>query len=98
MRENALQTKCIKYLKEQGIYFINIHGDGWGSKGSPDIIACIDGRFVAFELKVDKNQMQSDQQIHAIRIKRNKGLHYCPRTIHRFIAIIEAIKDGRLDG
>lgn len=92
MRESSLQTKCIDYLKSCGIYFINIHGGGWGAKGAPDLIACIDGRFVAFELKVGMNDMQPDQRIHRQRILKNQGRHYCPRTLEEFISIVEEVR------
>lgn len=93
MTESKLQDDCISFLKEQGIYYINIHGSGWGSKGSPDLITCINGRFVAFELKVGTNTMEPAQKVHKRRIERNKGLHYCPRTLEEFINIIVA-KEG----
>lgn len=88
MKESSLQSKCIEYLKSKGIYYINIHGSGWGAKGSPDLITCINGKFVAFELKVGDNEMQPDQRIHKRRIEKNGGQHYCPRTIDEFIKII----------
>lgn len=95
--ESKLQQQCIKYLKEQGIYYINIHGGGWSAKGTPDLITCINGRFAAFELKVGNNEMQPDQKIHKKRIESNKGLHYCPRSLDEFIKIIESIR-GEKDG
>ena len=63
-KETKLQQKCIEYLQSEGIYYINIHGGGWGAKGAPDLITCINGRFIAFELKVDNNDMQPDKRIH----------------------------------
>lgn len=91
MRESKLQRNCIQYLKSLGIYYINLHGGGWSAKGAPDLIACIKGQFVAFEFKVEDNDMQPDQKIHMKRIKANGGLHYCPRTLDEFIQIIDEI-------
>ena len=87
--EKKLQDKAISYLKGRGIYFLNLYGDGMSGKGKPDIIACIKGRFVAFELKVGSNDMQDDQRIHKIRIERSKGLHFSPYTIEEFIELVE---------
>lgn len=92
MKESKLQQECIKYLKSQGIYYINIHGGGWAAKGAPDLIACIKGQFVAFEFKVRDNDMQPDQRLHKKRIEANGGLHYCPRTLDEFIQIIDELK------
>jgi len=92
-REKKLQDKAIQHLKERGIYCLNLYGDGRSGKGKPDIIACINGRFVAFELKVGKNEMQDDQKIHKLRIERSNGLHFSPYTIEEFLAIVEAIEN-----
>lgn len=92
MKESKLQDKCIEYLKSQGIYHINIFGSGRTAKGAPDLICCINGRFVAFELKVEDNEMQPDQVIHKRRIERNGGIHYCTRTLEEFISKVEGIK------
>lgn len=89
--EKKLQDKAISYLKGRGIYYLNLYGDGRSGKGKPDIIACIKGRFVVFELKVDDNDMQDDQKIHKIRIERSGGLHYTPYTLSEFIEIVEGL-------
>lgn len=92
--EKKLQDKAIRYLRERGIYYLNLYGDGFSGKGKPDIIACINGRFVAFELKVGANDMQDDQRIHKLRIERSNGLHYSPYTEDEFISIVEALLNG----
>lgn len=87
--EKKLQDKAVEYLRGRGIYYLNLYGDGMSGKGKPDIIACIKGRFVAFELKDGDNVMQDAQKIHKIRIKRSSGLHYSPYTLSEFIDIVE---------
>lgn len=92
--EKKLQDKAIAYLKENKIYYINQFGDGFTGKGKPDLITCIDGKFVAFELKVGKNDLQDDQVIHKRRIEKSNGLHFSPYTIGEFIEIVERLKHG----
>lgn len=87
--EKRLQDKAIRYLKGRGIYYLNLFGDGMSGKGKPDLIVCIKGRFVAFELKVGANNMQDDQIIHKIRIERSGGLHFSPYTFEEFKKIME---------
>ena len=89
--EKRLQDKVIRYLKDRGIYYLNLYGDGWSGKGKPDIIACINGKFVAFELKVGANDMQADQVIHKRRIERSGGLHFSPYSLEEFIDIVEGL-------
>lgn len=91
--EKKLQDKVIRYLKGRGIYYLNLYGDGMSGKGKPDIIACINGLFVAFELKVGSNDMQDDQKIHKLRIERSGGLHFAPYTLEEFIKIVEDLEN-----
>lgn len=91
--EKKLQDNAIKYLKDNKIYYINQFGNGWASKGAPDLIVCINGKFVAFELKVGNNDLQDDQKIHRLRIIRSSGLHYAPYTLEEFIRIVEDLKN-----
>ena len=92
--EKKLQDKAIAHLKDLGIYHLNLYGDGRSGKGKPDIIACINGRFVAFELKVGSNDMQDDQKLHKLRIERSHGLHFSPYTLEEFICIVEVLLNG----
>ena len=74
---------------------MNLFGDGWSGKGKPDLIACINGKFVAFELKVGSNDMQDDQKIHKLRIERSGGLHFSPYTLEEFINIVEELRNEK---
>lgn len=92
--ERDLQSSCLKWLKEnhrRDVVVANIHGGGWTAKGFPDLICCINGRYVAFELKVGRNGMQSDQRIWRERIRQCGGLHYTPYTLAEFVDIVERI-------
>lgn len=73
---------------------MNIYGSGYTSKGAPDLILIIDGRFVALELKVGDNDMQPDQRIHKMRIERSGGMHYVPRSLNDVKKIIEELQRG----
>ena len=90
--EKRLQDKAIRYLKGRGIYYLNLFGDGYSGKGKPDLIVCIKGKFVAFELKVGANNMQDDQIIHKIRIERSGGLHFSPYSFEEFKKIMEDLE------
>ena len=90
--EKKLQDKAIAYLEKRGIYNLNLFGDGWSGKGKPDLIVCLNGRFVAFELKVGENDLQDDQKLHRLWIRRSGGLHFSPYTIEEFITIIEELE------
>lgn len=96
--ETKLQEKCIEYLTEHKIYYINMYGSGRTAKGAPDLITCIGGRFVAFELKAGDNAMDDAQIIHMRRIKRSGGWHFCPYTLEEFTEIVRKLVRGEMDG
>ncbi len=90
MLESDLQRKCLDYLKEKRIYALNIHGGSWSSEGTPDLITCINGQFVAFELKRNERQkLRPSQEIHRDRILKSGGLHYVPYSISMFKEIVD---------
>lgn len=91
IHERDLQSKCIDWLKGRDIYTINNHGDGWGGKGKADLIMCVNGRFVAAELKVGENDLSSAQRLHKLWIERNGGIFFSPYTLKEFIEKMEGI-------
>lgn len=49
--EKHIETKIKGYLDSLGAYYIKTHGSVYSRAGTPDIIACINGRFIAIEVK-----------------------------------------------
>ena len=45
--EKIYENKIKSYLKSIGAYFIKTHGDRFSKVGTPDILACVNGKFVA---------------------------------------------------
>lgn len=93
MRESRLQQKCLDWLQENypDILAANIHGSGWSNKGFPDVLCCINGLFVAFELKVGLNEMDAAQRLWRKRILRAGGTHLAPYTLDEFIENVRSI-------
>lgn len=94
MTESVFQKACKRILNEHGHYCVTIHGDGWGNLGTPDLIACVEGKFVTFELKVGKNQLSSAQVIHKKRILGSGGLHFSPRSLKEFEECLRKAVEG----
>ena len=89
--ENDLQSEIMDFLKERKIYVLNIHGGGWGGRGTPDLLLCVKGQFIALELKVEGNKLEPAQIIHKRKIERNGGVHYSPYTFEEFIEIMNEL-------
>ena len=54
--EAKVKDKVTKVLKEEGAYYFFPVQTGYGRAGIPDIICCVDGRFLAIECKAGKNK------------------------------------------
>lgn len=92
-KESKLQSDCLRVLKEREIAHLNVHQSGWTGKGFPDIVACIHGRFVCFELKVKRNKQQPDQVIWQKRIERSGGDYFVPYSLDEFVFILDEVTE-----
>jgi Holliday junction resolvase len=59
MTEQHLQTKLIKALRMHGAYVVKIVAATHA--GVPDVLACVKGRFWAFECKSEKGKLSELQ-------------------------------------
>ena len=73
-REKLYENKIKAYLKSIGAYFIKTHGDRFSRVGTPDIIACVNGHFVAVEVKAE-NGKPSDLPLYHLEQIRKAGGH-----------------------
>lgn len=51
--EKAVKDKIVRLLKEKGVYYFFPATHGYGRSGVPDIIACVNGKFLAIECKAN---------------------------------------------
>ena len=74
MKEVDIVKAIMKYLKTvPGCFCWKEHGGMYGTAGIPDIIACIGGRFVAFEVKTPTGKLTKLQEITIQKIRNAKG-------------------------
>ncbi|MCX7880836.1 MAG: VRR-NUC domain-containing protein [Ignavibacteria bacterium] len=91
MSEKELQRKIIEFFKQRGIYAVKIITSN--RNGVPDIIACLNGRFVAFEVK-SENYKATPLQIYNIEaIQKSGGKAYIVNNYEKFLQIIGGIND-----
>lgn len=90
MREASLQSKVLNELTKRGHFRVNMYGSGYTAKGVPDVIACVCGYFVSFELKVKNNQPTPIQRMQAKKIQNAGGTHF---TIWTFDEFMEALRE-----
>ena len=54
--ESKVKARIHKLLEEHHAYKVNYIGGPMGTNGTPDILACIDGRFVGIEAKAGRGK------------------------------------------
>jgi Holliday junction resolvase len=67
--EGKVKADVRKLLVEYGIYYFSPAANGFGRAGIPDIIGCVQGRFLAIECKAGKGTTTAlqDRELAAIR-------------------------------
>ena len=91
MKESTLQSNISEYLRGRGAFVANIYGSGMTGKGTPDLLVCFNGKFIAVECKVKKNKLSPAQIIQCKRIEQAGGACIVPYTFEEFIKQFEAV-------
>jgi hypothetical protein len=74
MLEKDITAAIMRHLKTKPECFCwKEHGGMYGTAGIPDIICCISGRFVAFEVKQPSGKLTKLQEAMITKIKAAKG-------------------------
>lgn len=70
--EKRFKNKIKRYLKDLGCYRVKYFGCVYSESGTPDILACANGYFLAIEVKA-QNGKPSELQMAKIRQIRASG-------------------------
>ena len=91
MVEKELVAKILHYLKTVPECFAwKEHGGMYGTAGIPDIIACIDGRFYAFEVKTPVGKTTKLQDVTIRKILACGGTASVVRSVDEVRAVINS--------
>lgn len=72
--EAKVKAKIHAILKAHRAYAVNYIGGISANNGTPDILACLNGRFIAIEAKAGKNKPTDLQTLNLKRIDEAGGL------------------------
>jgi len=94
MTEKDITNAILRHLKSVPHCFAwKTHGGMYGTAGIPDVIACIGGRFVAFEVKTESGKLTKLQEITIQKIRDAKGKAYKVTSVEEVIKILEHLED-----
>jgi hypothetical protein len=93
MLEKDIVTAILHHLKSvPGCFAWKEHGGMYGTAGIPDIIACINGRFFAFEVKAPNGKLSKIQEITLQRIQDAKGYAFKVTSVKEVTQILERLE------
>ena len=73
-QEKLFENKIKRFLTDRGIWYVKYFANRMTKSGIPDILACVDGRFVAIEVKADKGRPSELQLWNIEQIKKSGGI------------------------
>ena len=92
MAEKDIVQSILRFLKAvPGCFAWKIHGGVYGTAGIPDIIACVDGRFFAFEVKTASGKTTPLQQATIRKILAAGGTALVARSVDE---VRDALRDS----
>ena len=74
MREKLIENQIKQHLKQIGAYYLKFHASAFTRSGVPDILACINGRYVAIEVKQENGRVTPLQDAHQRQIRAAGGV------------------------
>jgi len=73
-KEKNFENRIKNYLEKNNCWFVKYFANGFTASGIPDILCCINGRFVGIEVKQEKGKPSPLQKVHLKRIKDAGGI------------------------
>ena len=93
MKERDIIAAIKAYIKSiPNSYCYKNHGSYFGQAGLPDLICCIGGRFIAFEVKTDIGKLTPLQAVEIRKIKEVGGTAEVVRSLDEARAVIERLQ------
>jgi Holliday junction resolvase len=92
--EKKVKDKVVKILKAEGVYYFFPATFGMGRSGVPDIVGCVQGKFLAIECKAGGNKPSVLQQreLHAINTAGGVAVVINEDNIDEVVLIVNALK------
>lgn len=92
MKESEIQKKIIQYLNTIGAYTIKTISTN--RNGCPDVICCLNGKFIALEVKADKGIVSKLQEHNIKQIKNSGGIAEVVRSVDDVEKIVECLNSN----
>lgn len=71
-QEKTFENKVKRFLESEGVWHVKFFANSFTKSGIPDILACVNGYFVAIEIKA-QNGKPSELQLYNVKKIREAG-------------------------
>ena len=95
-QEKNFENKVKRFLKDNGCWYVKFFANRMTRTGVPDILACVNGHFVAIEVKA-QNGKPSELQVYNIKKIHEAGgigVILYPDGFEAFKRLIHKLKAG----
>ena len=89
MLESKIQKKIIDYLKSKGAYVVKTIRTN--RNGTPDLLCCYRGRFIAVECKRPGKELDALQKYHREQIRKAGGVSIKADDLHAIDQLLPRI-------
>lgn len=95
--EKQFENKVKKFLKDNGCWYVKYFANRMTKVGIPDILACVNGRFVAIEVKASSGKPSDLQIWNRDKIRESNGISIIlyPEQFEDFKLLIEDLTKNR---
>lgn len=92
-QEKQFENKVKKYLRDKNIYYFKYFGNAYSTAGILDLTLCVNGKFVAVELKSEKGKTSPLQNYNILKIQESGGIAIVlqPSGFEKFKDMIEEL-------
>lgn len=74
LAEKTFENKVKKFLKSKGAWYVKYFANAYTPSGIPDILVCLNGYFIAIEVKAENGRVSELQKYNLNKIARSGGI------------------------
>ena len=95
-QEKRFETKIKKFLEDNGCWCVKFFANNYTKRGIPDLLCCVNGYFVAIEVKAENGKPSELQYYHCEKIRKAGGIALIlyPKDFENFKKLVRELKEG----
>jgi hypothetical protein len=93
--ESKIQADFLKWIEKQvGVWIVKYPGGIFGKTGTPDVILCVQGKFVAIEMKKLDGYRRKMQEYQQKKIRSSGGICEFCDTLESAKELVISVMEG----